>query len=122
MAPGMADAATSFSKRSAIPTRRLGDNPRPRICRRDGFHPRDLRFLVDSSGIRRCGGSALTRLVKFTLLLVDRALRPEDDHLLLGHFPHRPGDAADAVAGLAAAGEGHPVGAEGRVVINHYGR
>src|SRR5271155_2861909 len=44
------------------------------------------------------------------------------DHLLLGLSPHRPGNAADAVAGLAAAGERHPVCAEGRVVIDHYGR
>ena len=46
----------------------------------------------------------------------------EDDHLLLGHFPHRPRDAADAVTGLAAAGERHPVRAEGCVVIDHYSR
>lgn len=46
-------------------------------------------------------------------------LFPEDDHLLLGHIAHREGDAADAVTGLAAAGEGHPVGAEGGVVVDH---
>ena len=45
----------------------------------------------------------------------------ENDHLLGGHFLHRVGNAADAVAGLAAAGEGHPVGAEGGVIVDHDG-
>src|SRR5271165_5600346 len=51
-----------------------------------------------------------------------RSLHPEHDHLLFGHFPHRPWNSADAVTGLAAAGEGHPVGAEGRMVVDHHRR
>ena len=46
----------------------------------------------------------------------------EHDHFLLGHLPHRVRDAADAVSGLAPSGEGHPVDAEGGVVVDHHGR
>jgi hypothetical protein len=39
---------------------------------------------------------------------------PKHDHLVLGHFLHRPGNAADAVTRLPAAGKRHSISAEGR--------
>ena len=44
----------------------------------------------------------------------------QHDHLFLRHVMHRIADAANAVTGLATTGEGHPVGPEGRVLVNHH--
>ena len=46
----------------------------------------------------------------------------EDDHLALQHVIHRARDSAGTKSRLPLAGEGHPVGAEGRVIVHHDGR
>src|SRR5690242_14434177 len=46
----------------------------------------------------------------------------QNDHLLLTHVPHRERDSAGAVSRLPASRERHPVGAEGRRVVDHDGR
>src|SRR5262245_45184673 len=51
-----------------------------------------------------------------------RMLAPKHQHLVMRHLVHGPRDAADAVPGLLAAGERHPVTAERGVIVDQYGR
>src|SRR5262245_38095855 len=46
----------------------------------------------------------------------------KDDHLLRGHFRRCIGDAADAIAGLAAPGKWHPVATKGTMIVYHHRR
>jgi hypothetical protein len=46
----------------------------------------------------------------------------QHDHLAQEHVLHGVRDSAGAKARLSLAGEGHPVGSEGGVIIHHYGR
>ncbi len=46
----------------------------------------------------------------------------KDDHFLMGHVVHGVGDAADAIARLAASGKRHPVRPKRRMVVDKDGR
>ena len=62
--------------------------------------------------LRRSGNECRARTVRSVRV-------SENEHLLFGHLVHCRADTADAVPGLAAPGERHPVSAERGVVVDH---
>ena len=94
----------------------------------------DLRYLeiARNEGGTPIGGERLERetpgyylapaLVTGTdqmLLFIDPV--PQDDHLLLRHILHGPGDTTRSVTGLTPSSERHPVGAKCSVIVDQDG-
>ena len=85
-------------------------NPKFSIVVVNGFWPSSVDRLPLL--LRRSGNECRARTVRSVRV-------PENEHLLFGHLVHCRADTADAVPGLAAPGERHPVSAESAVVVDH---
>ena len=97
-------------KRQFLFTLIAAGDPRPRS--KQGLRRNNFTFTGAV-----CAGRSHMRKTKDLLSAMTK-----DDHLALQHVLHCARDSAGAKTRLPLAGEGHPVGSEGGVIIHHHGR